>query len=191
MDLPDSNWLIVGLGNPGREYESTRHNVGFMLADVLANEWKTQVRREECRALIGRAKVDGRTVEIAKPLTFMNLSGNAVGCLISKASRSVEKLIVISDDLALPFGTIRIRPRGSHGGQNGLRSIIDQLKTQEFIRLRIGIGPEHEVKDHANFVLQNFTRTEAAELDEILERSAVAVNAIIADGVEAAMAKFN
>lgn len=191
MDLPESNWLIVGLGNPGREYEGTRHNVGYMLADLLASEYQTQIRREECRALIGRATIGGRTVEIAKPLTFMNLSGNAVGCLLSKPARSPEKLVVISDDLALPIGKIRIRPKGTHGGQNGLRSIIDHLKTQDFIRLRIGIAPEHEITGHANYVLQDFTKAEVKLLEEILPRAASALTTIIEKGVDAAMAEFN
>jgi PTH1 family peptidyl-tRNA hydrolase len=191
MDSPETNWLIVGLGNPGSEYEKTRHNVGFMLVDLLAGQCQTQVRREECRALVGRAEIAGRMAELAKPQTYMNLSGEAISCLIAKPARSIEKLIVISDDLALPYGTIRIRPKGTHGGQNGLRSIIDSLKTQDFIRLRIGIGPEHEIRDAANFVLDRFTKTESGTLDKILDESADAVRMIISDGVEAAMARFN
>ena len=191
MDSPDSNWLIVGLGNPGPEYERTRHNVGFMLVDVLAIRSQTQVKRSECKALVGRANIGGTAAELAKPQTYMNLSGDAVNCLVAKESRSIEKLIVISDDLALPFGTIRIRTKGSHGGQNGLRSIIDRLKTQEFIRLRIGIGPEHEIRDAANFVLDRFTKAESETLDKILDESADAVQTIVRDGVDEAMARFN
>lgn len=191
MDSPDSNWLIVGLGNPGPEYERTRHNIGFILVDLLAGQCQTQVKRSECKALIGRAEIGGVTAELAKPQTYMNLSGDVVNCLIAKPPRSIEKLIVISDDLALPFGTIRIRTKGSHGGQNGLRSIIDRLKTQEFIRVRIGIGPEHEIRDAANFVLDRFTKAEAETLDKILDESADAVRTIISEGVEAAMARFN
>jgi PTH1 family peptidyl-tRNA hydrolase len=186
-----SNWLIVGLGNPGPEYAKTRHNLGFMLVDLLASQLQTQIKREECRSLIGRAIIDNQTVEMAKPQTYMNLSGEAISCLLAKDDRSVERLIVISDDLALLFGTIRIRPQGTHGGQNGLRSIIDCLKTQEFIRLRIGIGPEHPITDAARFVLENFAKGDAKTLENILEESANAVRAIITDGVEAAMAKFN
>ena len=185
------SWLIVGLGNPGPQYEKTRHNLGFMLVDVLANRLQTRVSRDECRALIGRGIIDNQTVELAKPQTFMNLSGESVACLIAKEPRSVEKLIVISDDLAIPFGTIRIRPRGTHGGQNGLRSIIDRLKTQEFIRLRIGIQPEHPITDASRFVLENFSKGETSELEKILETTADAVETIIRDGVEAAMGKFN
>ena len=186
-----SNWLIVGLGNPGPEYAKTRHNLGFMLVDLLASQLQTRVARLECRSLIGRGIIDNQVVELAKPQTYMNLSGEAVSCLLAKDDRSVERLIVISDDLALPFGTIRIRPAGTHGGQNGLRSIIDCLKTQEFIRLRIGIGPEHPVADASGFVLENLAKGDAETLEKILEESADAVRAIITDGVEAAMAKFN
>ena len=186
-----TNWLIVGLGNPGASYERTRHNLGFMLVDLLAREAQTQVKREECRALIGRAFVEGETVELVKPQTYMNLSGEAVSCLISKPGRGVEKLIVISDDLALPFGSIRLRSKGSHGGQNGLRSIIDCLKTNEFIRLRIGIMPEHPISNAKNFVLENFSKNETETVKEVLGKSAAAVRTIITDGIEKAMAKFN
>jgi PTH1 family peptidyl-tRNA hydrolase len=186
-----SNWLIVGLGNPGASYERTRHNLGFMVVDRLAREAQTQVKRDECRALIGRAVIENQTVELAKPLTFMNLSGESVSCLLAKPDRSIEKLIVVSDDLAIPFGTIRLRPKGSHGGQNGLRSIIDCLRTSDFIRLRIGIMPEHPISNAKNFVLENFAKSEAETVEKVLERGAEAVRAVIADGVERAMAKFN
>jgi len=186
-----SNWLIVGLGNPGAEYERTRHNLGFMLADLLATETNAQIKRTECRALVGRAKIGGRGVELVKPQTYMNLSGEAVKCLLQKEERSRERLIVISDDLALPFGRIRLRPQGSHGGQNGLRSIIDRLGTMEFIRLRIGIAPEHPISNAANFVLERFSRTEAAAVGEVLKNSADAVRVVIKDGIEKAMAEFN
>jgi peptidyl-tRNA hydrolase, PTH1 family len=186
-----SNWLIVGLGNPGPEYAKTRHNLGFMLVDLLASRLQTQVKRNECRSLIGRAEIDNRIVELAKPQTYMNLSGEAVSCLVAKEDRSVERLIVISDDLALPFGTMRIRPKGTHGGQNGLRSIIECLKTQEFTRLRIGIQPEHPVSDASRYVLENFAKGDAKTLEIILDESADAVRAIIVDGVDAAMARFN
>ncbi len=190
-EVGTQNWLIVGLGNPGPEYTKTRHNLGFMLVDLLAVQMQTQVKRDECRSLIGRGIIDNQTVEIAKPQTYMNLSGEAVSGLLAKDNRSVEKLLVISDDLALPFGSIRIRPRGTHGGQNGLRSIIDCLKTQDFIRLRIGIAPEHPISGASRFVLENFAKGDAKTLEKVLEESADAVRAIIVDGVDAAMARFN
>jgi peptidyl-tRNA hydrolase, PTH1 family len=189
--LSEKKWLVVGLGNPGLRYEKTRHNLGFLLIDKLAQKLQTQVRREECRSLIGRGEIENQTVELVKPQTFMNLSGEAVSCLVKKSDRSVEKLVVISDDLALPFGKIRLRPKGTHGGQNGLRSIIDCLRTQDFIRLRIGIQPDHPVTSASNFVLENFSKSDLAEVENILEQSVDAIFAVIKNGVEKAMAQFN
>lgn len=186
-----ANWLIVGLGNPGPEYARTKHNLGFMVVDLLASRLQTQVKRDECRSLIGRGELDNQVVEIAKPQTYMNVSGEAVSGLLAKDNRSIEKLVVISDDLALPLGSMRIRTKGSHGGQNGLRSIIDSLKTQEFIRLRIGIQPEHPIGDAKRFVLDNFSKGDAETLENVLNDAANAVEAIIRDGVDAAMARFN
>jgi PTH1 family peptidyl-tRNA hydrolase len=185
------NWLIVGLGNPGAEYERTRHNLGFMLVDELAREAQTQVRRLECRALIGRAVIENQTVELAKPQTYMNLSGESVSGLLAKPERSLERLIVISDDLALPLGSIRLRPKGTHGGQNGLRSMIDCLGTNEFIRLRIGIMPEHPISNAKNFVLENFSKTEQETVEKVLKDSANAVRDVISVGIDKAMAKYN
>jgi PTH1 family peptidyl-tRNA hydrolase len=185
------NWLIVGLGNPGREYESTRHNLGFMLVDLLAKQTGREIRREECRSLIGRTEIENLNVELAKPQTYMNLSGEAVSCLVRKDGRSIGRMIVISDDLALPFGTIRVRPKGTHGGHNGLRSIIDCLGTQEFIRLRIGIMPEHPLANTKSFVLDRFSKAEFETVEKVLEESAEAVRAIVLEGVEKAMARFN
>ena len=187
----ETNWLIVGLGNPGLRYEKTRHNLGFMLIDLLAREFQTAVKREECRALIGRAVIENQTVELVKPQTFMNLSGEAVGCFLKKPNRTTKKLIVISDDLALPLGTIRLRAKGSAGGHNGLKSMIACLKTEEFVRLRIGIEPEHQLKDVADFVLENFSKADFIKVEEVLQHSAAAIRAVITDGVEKAMAKHN
>ncbi len=190
-EVGTQNWLIVGLGNPGPKYAKTRHNLGFMLVDLLASQMQTQIKREECRSLLGRGVIENQVVELAKPQTYMNLSGEAVSCLIAKKQRSVEKLVVISDDLALPFGSVRIRPKGTHGGQNGLRSIIDCLNTQDFIRLRIGIQPEHQISDASKFVLENFAKGDSETLEKILDRSADALRAIVSDGVDEAMARFN
>ncbi|MCY7344685.1 MAG: aminoacyl-tRNA hydrolase [Pyrinomonadaceae bacterium] len=187
----EANWLIVGLGNPGLRYEKTRHNLGFMLVDRLAREFQTQVKRDECRALIGRTEIENKTVELVKPQTFMNLSGESVNCLLKKQSRSAKKLIVISDDLALPVGTIRLRFKGSAGGHNGLKSIIGCLRTEEFIRLRIGIQPEHPLRDTKDFVLENFSGTDLKLIEEVLQHSAEAIRAVISDGIEKAMAKYN
>ena len=141
--------------------------------------------------MIGRGVFDNQTIELAKPQTYMNLSGEAVSCLIAKDDRAVEKLIVVSDDLALPFGTIRVRPKGTHGGQNGLRSIIDCLKTQEFIRVRIGIQPDHPVTDASRFVLENFAKSDAETLRNVLDDATDAIETIVSNGVDEAMSKFN
>ena len=192
MSLVDKKkWLIVGLGNPGLRYENTRHNLGFMLADKLADELQTQIKRDECRALVGRSVFRDQIVELVKPQTFMNLSGESVSCLLKKSDRTIGKLIVFSDDLALPLGTVRIRPKGSAGGHNGLKSIIGCLGTQEFFRLRIGIQPEHPINDTKNFVLENFSKKEFEIVKEVLQTSAEAVFTILTDGIEEAMAKFN
>lgn len=187
----EPNWLIVGLGNPGPEYERTRHNLGFLLVDLLAREFQTHIKRDECRSLVGRAEIENRKTELVKPQTFMNLSGEAVSCLLQKPGRSVERMIVVSDDLALPFGKIRLRPGGSHGGHNGLRSLIDSLRTNDFIRLRIGIMPEHPVSNTRNFVLENFSKSESTEVEKILETSADAIRVVLRDGIDKAMAEFN
>ncbi len=185
--------LVVGLGNPGAQYVWTRHNLGFMLVDMLARETGALVKRRECRALVGRTELEGLKVELVKPQTYMNLSGEAVACLLAKKAeeRPERSLIVICDDLALPFGTLRLRARGSAGGHNGLKSLIAAIKTDEFIRLRIGIQPEHPVGDTSRFVLDQFSRDERAEVGKILERSAEALRAVLRDGIDKAMALYN
>ena len=185
--------LIVGLGNPGSEYERTRHNVGFLLIDKLAVDVSVTVKRRECRSLVGSGVIEGQRSKLVKPHTFMNLSGEAVACLIAKDELAEvdRSLIVISDDLALPFGTIRLRARGSAGGHNGLKSIIAALGTNEFIRLRIGIQPEHPVSDAKQFVLDEFAAVERRALKEILERGADAVRSVLRDGIAKAMSLYN
>ncbi|MBC7911349.1 MAG: aminoacyl-tRNA hydrolase [Pyrinomonadaceae bacterium] len=186
--------LIVGLGNPGAQYEWTRHNLGFMLVDRLARSAGAQVKRTECRALVGQAELEGIKAKLAKPQTYMNLSGEAVACLISKRDErlaAIKELIVISDDLALPFGTIRLRARGSAGGHNGLKSIIAALRTEEFMRLRIGIQPPHPLNDAKRFVLEEFPKAARDEIEKVLERSADALRAVLRDGIEKAMATYN
>jgi PTH1 family peptidyl-tRNA hydrolase len=186
-------YLIVGLGNPGIEYEWSRHNLGFMLIDRLAREEGLELSRRECASLVRRCDLEGADAKLVKPQTYMNLSGEAVTCLFRKHGRSIKEgtLIVISDDLALPFGRIRIRERGSAGGHNGLKSIIEALSTTEFVRLRIGIQPEHPIADSRRFVLDTIPRSDRKAVEAVLERSAAAVRAIIRDGVLKAMAQYN
>ena len=186
-------YLIVGLGNPGAEYEWTRHNLGFMLIDKLAAEAGATVKRKECRSLVGTATIENKRVRLVKPQTFMNLSGEAVNCLVAKEEIEdvAKSLIVISDDLALPFGTIRLRERGSAGGHNGLKSIIGAIGTNEFMRLRIGIQPDHPVDDAKAFVLDQFRKPHREEVEEILDKAAEAVHSVLRDGIKKAMSAFN
>ena len=185
--------LIVGLGNPGSDYAATRHNLGFMLIDKLADDERIVVKRRECNSLVGQGNVEGVVTKLAKPQTFMNLSGVAISCLLRKLESvaPVKQLVVISDDLALPVGKIRIRERGSAGGHNGLKSIIAEIGTDEFIRLRIGIQPEHPLADAKRFVLDTFSRSELPVIEETLETGANALRMIIRDGALKAMQQFN
>jgi peptidyl-tRNA hydrolase, PTH1 family len=189
--------LIVGLGNPGSDYEATRHNLGFMLVDKLAEAERIVVKRRECQSLVGQGEVEGVVIKLAKPQTYMNLSGVAVSCLLRKIESDApvadraKQLVVISDDLALPLGKIRIRERGSAGGHNGLKSIIAEIGTDEFIRLRIGIQPEHPISDAKRFVLDTFSRSEQSVVEETLETGVNALRVIIRDGALKAMQQFN
>jgi peptidyl-tRNA hydrolase, PTH1 family len=185
--------LIVGLGNPGAEYEWSRHNLGFMLIDKLAQDERIAVGRRECSSLVGRGEIEGAVTKLAKPQTFMNLSGHAVSCLLAKveSESAIKQLIVVSDDLALPLGRIRIRERGTAGGHNGLKSIIAAIGTNEFLRLRIGIQPEHPISDSKRFVLDSFSRTERTIVAETIELSAKAIRTVIRDGALKAMSEFN
>jgi len=182
---------VVGLGNPGERYDGTRHNAGFMVIDSLVSSLQIAVKREECKALVGRGVVDGSVVELAKPQTFMNLSGDSVSCLLRKPERAIEKLIVIYDDLALPLGTIRVRPKGSHGGQNGMRSIIGCLGTEDFVRIRIGIAPDHPVGNASDFVLARFSSSDREKATEAIGNAASAAIEVMTSGVESSMQKFN
>ncbi|HKR22109.1 MAG TPA: aminoacyl-tRNA hydrolase [Pyrinomonadaceae bacterium] len=185
--------LIVGLGNPGKEYAATRHNLGFMLIDKLAGDEGILVKRRECESIVGQGLVEAGATKLAKPQTYMNLSGIAVSCLLRKVDKDepVKQLVVISDDLALPLGKIRIRERGSAGGHNGLKSIIAEVGTDEFIRLRIGIQPDHPISDSKKFVLDEFSASERPVVEETLATSVQAVRTIIREGVLKAMMEFN
>jgi PTH1 family peptidyl-tRNA hydrolase len=177
--------LIVGLGNPGIEYQFTPHNLGFLTVDRLAAELKVKVKNRQCRALTAKAVIGKEDVVLAKPETFMNLSGVAVRELVEKLEISPEAdLIVIYDELDLPMGAIRIRERGSSAGHNGMKSIIGALGTQEFLRVRIGIAPEKKI-------LKPFRKSQLKTVDEMLDTAAEAVKVILTDGRAAAMNRFN
>ena len=185
-------WLIVGLGNPGSKYEWTRHNCGFMVIDELARRAGKEVKAPECQALTARATIGGEQIMLVKPQTFMNLSGVAVAALIKKYEiPERSSILVISDELALPFGKIRIRARGSAGGQKGLKSIIEKLGGQDFPRLRLGIAPDHPVNDASDFVLSEFPKKDRDELARIVALAADAVEALLTTGVANAMSKYN
>jgi len=181
--------LIVGLGNPGRQYAHTRHNVGFDFIDMIAKSNHMRVLRRASRALIGQGVIAGEEVVLSKPQTYMNLSGSAVSEIARKMNVSPGDIIVIYDDAALPVGKIRIRPGGSAGGHNGMKSIISHLHTQEFPRIRIGIGAMRG--GSVDYVLSRFSRADTAVVRDAMIDAANALEAILSEGIEAAMNKYN
>jgi peptidyl-tRNA hydrolase, PTH1 family len=184
--------LIVGLGNPGIEYQFTPHNLGFLTIDCLANDVGAEVRNRNCRALTARAVIEEQQVLLAKPETYMNLSGMAVRELVGKYEVDPAKdLIVIYDELDLPLGRIRIRQRGSSAGHNGMESIIGALGTQEFLRVRLGVGPDKKVSDGAKYLLSPFRKAQLKVVDEIIDTASEAVRVILKEGPGAAMNRFN
>ncbi|MGC1105042.1 MAG: aminoacyl-tRNA hydrolase [Candidatus Acidiferrales bacterium] len=183
--------IIVGLGNPGREYTWTPHNLGFHVIDLLAERFGIHVTRPEAQSYVGLGQIAGHDVVLAKPQTFMNASGYAVGDLIARHDASSAETIVISDDVALPWGVIRIRERGSAGGHNGLKSIIGALATDEFLRVRLGVGPEFSPRDLAAYVLAPMGKGVREMAAETVEMAADAVEAVLAEGVSRAMSRFN
>ena len=188
---PETAALIVGLGNPGREYAGNRHNVGFMTADRWAAAHALAFSKIQHHAVIAVGRSGQRRIIAAKPQTYMNESGRAVGALLRFYKIPVEQLLVMFDDLDLPFGAIRLRADGGAGGHNGMRSIIQHLGGNQFARLRIGIGRPPGRMDPAAFVLQDFSREEAAELGDLLDRAGQAIDAFLTAGVTAAMNQFN
>jgi len=184
-------WLIAGLGNPGPEYEMTPHNLGFLVVDRLADRHSIRVTRKEANALVGLGSVGAVSVVVAKPQTYMNLSGPSVRLLLEKYDLKPEQLLLVYDELALPWTQLRVRGKGSSAGHNGVESVIRSIGTQNFPRLRLGIHPGHPIGDGARFVLSPIRKAQYKELDEIVEQGAQAVESVIAEGVEKAMAKYN
>lgn len=184
--------LIVGFGNPGIEYQFTPHNIGFLAVDRIAEQCGVMVDNRHCKALTARARIGKEEILLAKPETFMNLSGLSVLELVRKYEVDVQKdLLLIYDELDLPLGTIRIRERGSSAGHNGVESVIGALGTEEVPRMRLGIAPDHPVKDGARYVLGQFKKSQLVPVDEMLEKAAEAVNVMVNDGISAAMNRFN
>ena len=184
-------YLVAGLGNPGEEYALTPHNLGFLTVDRLAEQHGIRVTRKDSHALIGVGEIDGREVMLAKPQTFMNLSGTSLAPLMEKHGIELGQLVVVYDELDLPWRTLRIKPKGSAAGHNGMKSAIQSLKTNEIVRVRLGIHPGHPIRDGAEFVLAPIKRSQMKELDEFIGLAADAVRSIIAEGVEKSMTKFN
>jgi PTH1 family peptidyl-tRNA hydrolase len=183
--------IIVGLGNPGRKYERTRHNAGFMAVDGLAGALRTEIAQEKHQAVLGRARLDSADVLLAKPQTYMNESGRAVAAIMRSVYASPPDLIVLHDELDLELGTVRIKSGGGHGGHNGLRSIIEHIGTADFIRVRIGIGRPAPGIDPADYVLSPFLAEERAAVPEIMARAAEAARAIVLEGPARAMNSIN
>jgi len=184
-------FLVVGLGNPGKEYEHSPHNLGFQVVGHVALQNRIRVTRPDSGALTGVGEIQGHPVLLAMPQTFMNLSGTSVAPLMAKHSLTAQDLVVVYDDLDLPWTALRVRRQGSAGGHHGVESLIRSLGTIEFVRVRLGIHPGHTVRDGAEFVLAPFKRSQEKDLEDLVSRGADAVVSIIAEGVEKAMAKYN
>ena len=189
---PTYDWLIAGLGNPGPEYEKTRHNTGFMSLDLLAARLQVKVSKERFKALTAQADFDGQRLLLMKPLTFMNASGIAIEAAAHFYKIPPERVLVLFDDISLPVGKLRIRKNGSAGGHNGLKSIISCLGSDQFPRVKIGVGAKpHPDYDLADWVLSSFSKAEQPELDRALGNARDAALCVITDGCEKAAASFN
>jgi PTH1 family peptidyl-tRNA hydrolase len=184
--------LIVGLGNPGIEYQFTPHNLGFLTIDRIANGLGIEIRNRQCRALTARTTVAGEPVILAKPATYMNLSGLSVRELVAEHQVDVSRdLMVVYDELDLPLGTMRIRQRGSSAGHNGMESVLGALGTDEFLRIRLGVGPERKVTDGVQYLLTPFRKAQEQAVDELIDLGVQAVGVILKEGPAAAMNRFN
>jgi PTH1 family peptidyl-tRNA hydrolase len=183
--------IIVGLGNPGKKYERTRHNAGFMAVDELARSLHVDVNQEKYSSFVARARIDPESTVLAKPQTYMNDSGRAVGAILKDTYASVSDLIVLHDELDLPLGSVRIKIGGGHGGHNGLRSIVELVGSSDFIRVRLGIGRPAPGMDAADYVLSPFLAEERQLLPEVMAKAVEAVRVIILEGPNRAMNIFN
>ena len=184
-------YLIAGLGNPTRQYEHTRHNVGFDVIDALAEKYHISINEKKHKALLGKGVINGQKVILAKPQTYMNLSGNAVRYWLQKENIPVENLLIVVDDLALPFGTLRLKPKGSDAGHNGLKNIAQLLNTQEYSRLRFGIGSDFPRGGQIDYVLGKFPPEELQLMPEILDRATEIIKSFCLAGIQITMNQFN
>ena len=183
--------LVVGLGNPGDEYRGSRHNLGADVVELLARRHGGRLRKRKERALVDEVTIDGRRVALAVPLTYVNDSGNAVGALVRRFGVDPEQLVVVHDELDLPVAELKVKSGGGLAGHNGLRSIVEHLHTQDFQRVRIGVGKPVSKERGADHVLNRFGKRERAEVDVTVEQAADAVEMIVRDGVDVAMNRFN
>jgi PTH1 family peptidyl-tRNA hydrolase len=184
--------LVVGLGNPGIEYQFTPHNLGFLTIDRIAERCSVDVASRRCQAATAKVRLGSHEVLLAKPETYMNLSGLSVRKLVDDlAINPAEGLIVVYDELDLPFGSIRLKQRGGTAGHNGIESLIGSLGSDEFVRVRLGIQPDHPVRDGAKYVLAQFKKSQLETVDDLIERGADAVETVLKDGLAAAMNRFN
>ena len=182
---------IVGLGNPGRTYEGTRHNIGFKVLDLLSQKWQINYNKNDWNALYGKGQTGSEEVILVKPMTFMNRSGEAIAPLLSWFKLNPEDLIVLCDDIHLPIGQLRLRARGSDGGHNGLKSIITQTGSDLFIRVRLGVNEPPPGFDQADYVLSRFGKADQAPVEEMITNAADAVETIITSGLPTAMNRYN
>ncbi len=183
--------LIVGLGNPGIEYAWTPHNLGFLAIDRLAEMGGIRVERPEAKSVTGRGEIGGLEVVLAKPQTMMNLSGFAVRDLLARLEIGPAELIVLCDEVQLPWGMIRVRPEGTAGTHNGMKSVVASIASTDFCRVRLGVGPDHAVSDLAGYVLRPMHKSDLESAAEMIDQTAEAVKMILTDGVAKAMSKFN
>ena len=191
-DLPRQElFCVAGLGNPGSRYKATPHNLGFLVVDELADRHRIQISKSENGALTGFGKIDDKNVLLVKPQTFMNNSGTGLSSVLKYRNLTSKDLIVVYDELDLPWTALRIKKNGSAAGHNGVKSIIAALKTDAFTRVRVGIRPSYPVEDAADFVLAPFRREMRMEVEEVVSYTADAVESIVVEGVDKAMAKFN
>ena len=184
-------YIIAGLGNPGKEYAGSRHNVGFMTLDELADRYNIDVREKAHKALIGKGMIEGNKVILVKPQTYMNLSGESIRSVMDYYKTEPSEFIVIYDDISLDVGQLRIRKKGSAGGHNGIKNIIAHLGTQEFPRIKVGVGDKPPRMDLADYVLSRFSKEDREKMEQAFKDAAEAVEVMIAEGPDAAMNQFN